>query len=75
MQHRLKIRRHGARAWLLSDKSTGVEIGGIQYEHAPDGNHYQPWILVDGDRRTLDLALPQLDMAARAIEDALRRPL
>ncbi len=70
---RLKIRRDGATAWLLSDASTGVEVGGVQYQHAPDGRHYRPWLLVDGVRRVLDDPLPQLAMAARAVEDALKR--
>lgn len=75
MQHPLKIRRNGTRAWLISDARTGVEIGGIQYEHAPDGNHYRPWLLVDGDRCCLEHSLPQLEMAARAVEEALMRHL
>ena len=70
---RLNIRRGGASSWLLSHATTGVEIDGVQYEHAPDGRHYRPWLLVDGMRRTLDHPLPQLAMAARAVEDALRR--
>jgi hypothetical protein len=70
---RLKIRRDGARAWLLSDAITGFDIGGVRYEHAPDGQHYRPWLFVEGVRRTLDHRLPQLAMAARAVEDALKR--
>lgn len=70
---RLNIRRDGASAWLLSDASTGVEVGGVQYEHAPDGQHYRPWLLVDGVRRTLDHPQPQLAMAARAVEGALKQ--
>lgn len=69
---RLKIRRDGANAWLLSDASTGVEVGGVQYQHAPDGQHYRPWLLVDGVRCSLGDPLPQLAMAARAVEDALK---
>jgi hypothetical protein len=68
MQNRLKMRRNGPSGWLLYDPATGAEIGGIQYEHAPDGNHYQPWILIDGSRRDAGEPLPQLAMAARAIE-------
>lgn len=70
MEHRLKIQRNGAHAWLLFDASTGVEVGGVQYEHAPDGNHYRAWLLVDGARRSLDDTLPQLAMAARAVDAA-----
>ena len=74
MQHRLKIRRDGADAWLLSDASTGTEVGGVQYEHSRDGNHYRAWLLVDGARRTFDDPLPQLAMAARAVEVARELP-
>jgi hypothetical protein len=68
MQNRLKMRRDGASAWLLYDATTGAEVGGIQYEHAPDGNHYVPWLLVDGTRRVLGKPLPQLAMAARVVD-------
>lgn len=71
MHDRLNIRRHGASAWLLYDAATGATVGGIQYEHAADGNHYRAWLLVDGTRCAIDNALPQLAMAARAVEDAL----
>ena len=69
----LKIRRDGARAWLLSDALTGVDIGGVRYEHASDGQHYRPWLFVEGVRHTLEDRLPQLAMAARAVEEALKR--
>jgi hypothetical protein len=69
MQNQLKMRRDGVRAWLLYDAATGAEIGGIRYEHAPDGNHYRPWMLIDGARRDLGEPLPQLAMAARAVEE------
>lgn len=69
MQNRLKMRRDGVRAWLLYDAATGAKIGGIQYEHAPDGKHYRPWMLIDGARRFLAKPLPQLAMAARAVEE------
>ena len=69
MQNRLKMRRDGACAWLLCDAATGTDIGGIQYKHAPDGNHYRPWLLVDGARSSLGNPLPQLAMAARAVEE------
>ena len=70
MPNRLKMRRDGARAWLLSDAVTGADIGGIEYEHAADGNHYRPWLLVDGVRRRLGTPLPQLAMAARCVDEA-----
>lgn len=70
MRDRLKMRRDGARAWLLSDAASGTDVGGIQYEHAADGNHYRPWLLIDGARQMFGQPLPQLAMAARAVEDA-----
>ncbi len=68
MADRLKMRRDGASAWLLYDAATGADVGGIRYEHAADGNHYVPWVLVDGSRRILGKPHPQLAMAARAVE-------
>lgn len=68
MPNRLKMRRDGVCAWLLFDAATGTNIGGIQYVHASDGNHYRAWLLVDGARRYLGERLPQLAMAARSIE-------
>lgn len=70
MQNRLKMRRDGACAWLLCDGATGVDVGGIEYEHAADGNHYRPWLFVDGARCILGEPLPQLAMAARAVDAA-----
>jgi hypothetical protein len=69
MHNRLKMRRDGVAAWLLCDAATGADIGGIQYVHASDGNHYRPWLLVDGVRSALGEPLPQLAMAARAVEE------
>lgn len=69
MPNRLKMRRDGVRAWLLYDAGTGEEIGGIEYVHASDGNHYQPWMLVDGVRHPVGTSLPQLAMAARAVDE------
>ena len=70
MRNRLKMRRDGARAWLLCDAATGADIGGIEYVHASDGNHYRPWLLIDGARQPIGEPLPQLAMAARAVEEA-----
>jgi hypothetical protein len=70
MLHRLKIKRDGVRAWLLYDAVSGAEVGGIDYSHAPDGNHYQPWLIVDGARCAVGERLPQLTMAARAVDAA-----
>jgi hypothetical protein len=69
MHYRLKMRRDGASAWLLCDAATGADVGGIQYQHERDGNHYRPWLLIDGARVFLGEPLPQLAMAARAIEE------
>ena len=69
MKKRLKLERDGASAWLLYDPITGANVGGIEYEHASHGNHYRPWLLVDGARSNLGRPLPQLAMAARAIEE------
>ncbi len=71
MPNRLKMRRDGARDWLLYDAATGTVMGGIQYEHSSDGNHYRPWLLVGHARRRLGQPLPQLAMAARAVEESL----
>jgi hypothetical protein len=70
MTNLLKMRRDGVRSWLLYDAESGTEVGGIQYNHALDGNHYQPWLLVDGGRCAVGERLPQLAMAARAVEAA-----
>ncbi len=72
MRTLLKMRRDGARGWLLCDTATGIDIGGIDYVHAGDGNHYRAWLYADGARRSLGSPLPQLAMAARAVE--LSRP-
>jgi hypothetical protein len=64
----LKLQRDGASAWRLFDKVTGAAVGGIRYVHAADGNHYQLWLLVDGAAVDLEERLPQLAMAARAVE-------
>jgi hypothetical protein len=71
VRNRLKMRRDGPDAWRLSDATTGVDVGGIQYAHAADGDHYRPWLFVDGARRAIGKPLPQLAMAARAVADAL----
>jgi hypothetical protein len=68
MPNRLNIRRDGAHAWLISDAATGVDVGGIEYAHAADGVHYRPWLFADGARRAIGKPLPQLAMAARAVE-------
>lgn len=68
MKKRLTMKRDGASAWLLYDSATGAIVGGIEYQHASHGDHYRPWVLVDGARKNVGEPLPQLAMAARAIE-------
>jgi hypothetical protein len=63
----LKIRTDGPATWLLADALTGQDVGGIFYCHDKDGNHYQPWLLVDGVRTGLAEKHAQLGSAARAV--------
>ncbi len=69
----LVMRRDGSRAWLLADAVSGADVGGIRYEHAGNGNHYRPWVLINGVARDLGEPLPQLAMAARAVEHEVAR--
>lgn len=72
---RLRIRIDDRQTWILSDRTTGSDVGGVSYHHSRHGNHYQPWLLEDGRRISLGAPLPQLGQAARAIEDkVLSRP-
>lgn len=64
---RLRLKPNGPRSWLL-ETDEGCAVGGIEYVHAADGNHYQPWVMVDGARADLGEPSPQLAMAARAID-------
>ena len=70
MSDHLRIRRSGASEWLLRDTQSETDVGGVHYNHDPDGNHYRAWLIVDGAQRDVGNALPQLAMAARAVEDA-----
>jgi hypothetical protein len=70
MSKPLKIQRDGPRAWRLSDPYDGADVGGVDYIHAADGNHYRPWLFVDGTRHDVGDPVPQLPMAARAVEQA-----
>jgi hypothetical protein len=69
----LKMRRDGPRGWRLTDAATGLDVGGIRYDHAGDGNHYRPWLLVGPDRHEFGEPLPQLAIAARAVAAELAR--
>jgi len=46
-------------------------VGGVTYVHSGDGDHYQPWLLVDGARFAVGLPLSQLVQAAQVIEREL----
>ena len=71
----LKLRRTAPNAWVLTDAVTGADVGGIEYVHDADGNHYRAWVLVDGARQHVGAPLAQLDMAARIVADALSKAL
>ena len=70
---KLTLRTNGPRAWMLRDASTGADVGGIDYQHAQDGNHYRPWLFIDGVRHDVGDCAPQLAIAARAVADAATR--
>ena len=65
---RLGIRLENARTWILTDRFDGSDVGGVTYQHDSHGNHYQPWLLVDGARTDISTPLSQLDQAAHEIE-------
>jgi hypothetical protein len=69
---RLVIRTNGPRAWLLADAVTGLDVGGIDYVHDADGDHYRPWLLADGVRSDVGEPLAQLAMAARVVADEVQ---
>jgi DNA/RNA-binding domain of Phe-tRNA-synthetase-like protein len=66
---KLTLRTSGPRAWLLSD-ATGADVGGITYQHAPDGLHCRGWVFRDGTRHDVGEPTAQLAMTARAIKSA-----
>ena len=55
--------------WILVEKLNGMLVGGVRYRHCREGNHYQPWIVREGDRQDVGLPVPQLGMAARIAEN------
>jgi hypothetical protein len=71
----LKLHRDGPSAWRMTTAASDILVGGIRYQHAADGHHYRPWLLVDGAPVELDERLSQLAMAARAVEEAIGRKL
>jgi hypothetical protein len=64
----LTLHRDGAAAWRLTVAPSGLVVGGIRYEHARDGNHYRTWLYTAGEACDFGEPLPQLAMAARAVE-------
>ena len=69
----LVIRTYGPRDWRLAFAAVGRDVGGIDYKHDAGGNHYRPWMFVNGTRQDVGEPLPQLTMAVRAVADALPR--
>ncbi len=68
---RLGIRVEDGQTWILTDRFTGSDVGGVTYQHNSHGDHYQPWLLVDGARTDIGIPLSQLGQAAREIESEL----
>jgi hypothetical protein len=65
---RIKIRVENTQTWILSDRLTGTDVGGVTYQHSSHGDHYQPWLLVDGVRTKIGRPGSQLGQAAQEIE-------
>jgi hypothetical protein len=67
----LSIRAENVQTWILTDRSTRTDVGGVTYVHSADGDHYQAWLLVDGARVAVGLPSSQLGQAAQVIEREL----
>lgn len=65
------IRVENRQTWILYDRSTGNEVGGVSYKHSNHGDHYQPWLLLEGKRVLIGAPLSQLGQAAREIESEI----
>lgn len=65
---RFSIRVENGHTWILSDRFIGSDVGGVTHHHNGHGDHYQPWLLVDGSRIEIGTPLSQLDQAAQEIE-------
>ena len=65
---RLEIRVESTQTWILSDRLTGADVGGVTYQHSSHGDHYKPWVLVDGVRTKIGRPGSQLGQAAQEIE-------
>jgi hypothetical protein len=70
---RLAIRVEHTQTWILTDRFDVIDVGGVTYQHDSYGNHYQPWLLVEGVRIDFGTPSSQLDHAAQAIEGELLR--
>jgi hypothetical protein len=70
---RLSIRVEDAQTWILTDRFDGSDVGGVTYQHDGHGNHYQPWLSVDGVRTEISRPVSQLDHAAQEIECELHK--
>jgi hypothetical protein len=71
---RLAIRTENGQTWILTDRFTGNDVGGVTYQHNGHGDHYQPWLLIDGARSEIGSPLAQLGQAAEEIEgEVLKR--
>ena len=68
---RLSIRVENAQTWILTDRFTGSDVGGVTYQHDSHGDHYQPWLLVDGARIEVGIPLSQLGQAGQEMEGEL----
>jgi hypothetical protein len=68
---RLQIRVENTQTWILSDQSTGTDVGGVTYQHSSHGDHYQPWLLVDGVRTKIGRPGSQLGQAAQEVESEI----
>ena len=65
---RLAIRVANRQTWILTDRQSGNDMGGVTYRHNNQGNHYQPWRLIDGKRVEIGMPLSQLGQAAQTVE-------
>ena len=68
-----KLSRISSNEWLIAGAVTGRDVGCIVCVHDADGNHYRPWVYVDGARHDVATPVAQLAVAARAIEDVLAK--
>jgi hypothetical protein len=73
-QSQFGVRVEDGQIWILTDRLTDIDVGGVTYRHNSHGDHYQPWLLVDGVRNEIGIPLSQLGQAAQEIEgEVLKR--